>query len=76
MASDKLTKVILSAIAVALWIIAINPWLRPVPVSAQEEKIDLRKIESSLSEIHDDTSSLMNDFRRVARGVCTNPKLC
>ncbi len=34
---DKLTKVLLGIIAIALWMIALNPWLRPVPVAAQED---------------------------------------
>jgi hypothetical protein len=37
MNTDKLTKVLLVMIAIASWIIALNPWLRPVPVAAQEE---------------------------------------
>ena len=37
MRTDKLTKVLLGIIAIALWMIALNPWLRPVPVAAQEK---------------------------------------
>ncbi len=37
MRTDKLTKVLLGVIAIALWMIAINPWLRPAPVAAQEK---------------------------------------
>ncbi len=36
MRTDKLTKVLLGIIAIALWMVALNPWLRPVPVAAQE----------------------------------------
>ncbi len=32
---DKLTKVLLAVIAVALCMIALNPWLRPIVVEAQ-----------------------------------------
>jgi hypothetical protein len=34
---DKLTKSILAAIAIALWVIAMNPWFHPVSVSAQDD---------------------------------------
>jgi hypothetical protein len=37
MRTDKLTKVLLGVIAIALWMIALNPWLRPVPAAAQEK---------------------------------------
>lgn len=36
MKTDKLTKLLLGTIAIALWIIALNPWLRPERVVAQE----------------------------------------
>ncbi len=35
MKTDKLTKVLLGVIAIALWMLALNPWLQPVPVAAQ-----------------------------------------
>ena len=34
MRTDKLTKVLLGVIAIALWMIALNPWLRPAPAAA------------------------------------------
>ena len=37
MKTEKLTKILLGIIAIALWVIALNPWLRPMPVAAQEE---------------------------------------
>ncbi len=37
MRTDKLTKVLLGIIAIALWTIALSPWLRPAPVAAQEK---------------------------------------
>ena len=36
MRTDKLIKVLLGIIAVALLMIALNPWLRPAPVAAQQ----------------------------------------
>ena len=37
MQTDKLTKVLLGTIAIALLMIALNPWLRPAPVGAVED---------------------------------------
>ena len=37
MTTDKLTNVLLAAIAIALLMIALNPWLRPVPIAAQAQ---------------------------------------
>jgi hypothetical protein len=75
MKTDKFTKSLLAAIAIALWMIAMNPWLRPTPVAAQEST-DLSKVESSLSSIQSDVSSMETDLKRIARGVCTNSKIC
>jgi hypothetical protein len=61
MKTDKLTKGILSAIAIALWIIAMNPWLHPVTVSAQDNS---------------DISSIDSHVRQIATGTCTNSKIC
>ncbi len=72
---DKLTKTLLTFIAIALWMIAMNPWLRPLPVAAQE-KVDLSQIESSLTSIAGDISTIKTDFGHIARGTCTNPKFC
>ena len=47
---DKLTKVLLAVIAVVLWMIALNPWLRPVAVEAQSDHY-LSSIDSHLKEI-------------------------
>jgi hypothetical protein len=75
MKTDKLTKSLLAAIAIALWMIAMNPWLRPTPVAAQE-KVDLSQVESSLSSIESEVSSMGNDLGRMQRGTCTNSKVC
>ena len=37
MKTEKLTKVLLGIIAIALWVIALNPWLRSLPVAAEEQ---------------------------------------
>lgn len=89
MKTDKLTKMLLAAIVVALWMIALNPWLRPMPVAAQE-KTDLSQVESYLSDIQSDVSSmksdvssmqsdissLESDLGQIKRGTCTNDKIC
>jgi hypothetical protein len=61
MRTDKMTKSILGAIAIALWVIALNPWLRPMPVSAGENS---------------DVSSIEMHLRQIATGTCTNSKIC
>lgn len=33
---DKITKLLLAAIALALWMILLTSWLQPMPVRAQE----------------------------------------
>ena len=47
---DRLTKVLLAVIAVALCMIALNLWLRPVVVGAQSDHY-LSSIDSHLKEI-------------------------
>ena len=61
MNTDRLTKALLAAIAVALWMIALNPWLRPITAGAQTDIY--------LQRIADDVSA-------IAGGVCLNPKIC
>lgn len=65
---DRLTKVLLAAIAIALWINAINPWIRAVPAAAQAEVY--------LSKIQSDVSSINPYIYRLQNGTCTNSKLC
>ena len=65
---DKSTKFLLLVIAVALWMIALNPWLRPVAVAAAQE-VDLISIESYLSSIESDVES-------IYWGTCLNSKIC
>lgn len=75
MKTDRLTKVLLGIIAIALWMIALNPWLRPVHVAAQGE-IDLGTVESYLSDIQSDVSSMESYLRQIQRGTCSDDKLC
>jgi len=66
---DKSTKLLLAVIAVALWLIALNPWLQPPPVSAQDSDRYLRRIQSSVSSIE-------SSLRSIGNGVCLNGKIC
>ena len=89
MSTDKLTKVLLTAIATALWIIALNPWLKPTPVAAQDY-IDLSTLESYVSSIVSDVSSIdsaissirgsvsfiESDVDDIDDGSCSNSTIC
>ena len=75
MKPDNSTKSLLGAIAIALWVIAMNPWLRPIPVAAQE-KVDLSRVEKSLSAIESDVSYMGSALPPMANGTCTNSKIC
>ena len=66
--TDKATKILLAAIALGLWLNAVNPWIRPLVVWADAE--------SSLSSISSNVNSMETDLGRIARGVCTNSKIC
>ena len=68
MKTDRLTKLLLAAIATALWIIALNPWLHPIPVAAQSE--------SYLRSIRADVSSIQSDVNAIWGGICINGKIC
>ena len=68
---DKSTKFLLLVIGVALWIIALNPWLRPVAVAAAQGHI-----EYYLSSIEEDLSSIESEVGKMPRGLCLNLKIC
>jgi len=72
---DKSTKFVLVLIAVALWMIALNPWLQPAPVEAAQN-VDLDNIESYLSDIEDELSSINFTLGRIQRGTCSNSTIC
>lgn len=63
MTHDKITRIVLVAIALGLWMNALNPWLKPVPVAAQEDRI-----EKHLSEIE-------HDVHAIYAGTCLS-KIC
>jgi hypothetical protein len=59
--TDRLTKALLAAIALGLWMNVASEWLRPVVVRADAA--------SDLSEIAHDVHALYS-------GVCINRKVC
>jgi hypothetical protein len=64
---DRLTKALLAAIAVGLWLNAVNPWIRPRPVEAQMEY---------LGSINSTVALIQTDLSTIQRGVCANNKIC
>ena len=77
---DKLTKVLLAVVAVALCMIALNPWLRPVVVEAQDmSDSHLRRISLSLDGIEQHVSiismgssldGIEQHVSNIANGLC------
>ena len=65
---DKLTKTLLAAIAVALWVNVINPWIQP--------RSALADVDSDISQIRRDVDYIRGKLGRIARGICLNSKLC
>jgi hypothetical protein len=65
MTIDRMTKVLLALIAVALLLNALNPWLLPIQsakaVQADDTNRVLRSIEGSV--------------KNIANGTCTNSKI-
>jgi hypothetical protein len=80
--TDKVTKLLLAVMALALWMIALNPWLQPTAVAAREEtdltnvESYLRSIRSSASSIQSDVSSMQSDLDGIETGRCRNDKIC
>jgi hypothetical protein len=65
MKMDRMTKMLLAAIALAVWMIALDPWIRPEPVAAQGDG----EIVHWLQNIAGATGTL-------SMGTCRNAKLC
>lgn len=64
MQTDRTTKGLLFAIALGLWVNVVGTWIRPTPVHAatQDYAMELSTISSYVG--------------RIARGTCTNSKIC
>jgi hypothetical protein len=67
---DKTTKLLLAVIALGLWANVMISLVRPQPVVAQDQT--LSSIDDHLQRIESGVSSL----ERIARGTCTNGKIC
>jgi hypothetical protein len=59
--TDRTTKVLLAAIAVALWLNALNPWIRPLAAWAQQDGLLAR---------------ISGDLNRIENGNCNNRRIC
>ena len=68
MVLDRLTKVLLAAIALALWVNALNPWIQPVSAVAQSEMY--------LGTINSHVSSIGSQLSDIHIGLCLNSKIC
>lgn len=62
---DRVTKALLAAIALGLWVNAVNPWIRPLPAWG-----------NSLGEIYTRLQSLDGDLNKIEKGSCRNKKIC
>lgn len=60
--NDRTTKILLALIALGLWVNAIVPVLKPLPAYASDSERLLSRIDDSLNDI--------------AKGYCSNKKLC
>jgi hypothetical protein len=60
--NDRATKILLALIALGLWANVLGPVLKPLPAYASDTDRLLSRIDDSLNDI--------------ARGYCSNKKLC
>jgi hypothetical protein len=70
MKTDWITKILLLLIAVALWMNALNPWLKPMPVQAQSDTVRI------LSSIDANVNAIHTYILGIAGGSCSNSKIC
>lgn len=61
---DRTTKILLAIMGMALWFIALNPWLRPPMVQARSASLD------------DTVREIARSVDRIERGWCSNKKIC
>ena len=79
---DFYTKTVLTMIAVALTVIALNPWITPKPARADTESW-LSQIHSEVSFIGPETTALRSHLSGIksiisgiSGGTCANSKIC
>lgn len=68
MKTDRLTKTFLAAIAMGLWMNALNPWIWSQSASAD--------VDSDISWILATVTSIQGDLGKIESGNCLNSKLC
>ena len=68
MTTDRLTKTLLAAIAMGLWMNALNPWISFNTASAD--------VDSDMNRILSSVQSIQGDLNQIKRGSCFNRKLC
>ena len=61
--TDKTTKFLLGTITVALWIIAVRPFVEP-------------SIAFAVSHLSYDVGRIRSDLDSIASGICLNSKIC
>jgi hypothetical protein len=60
MTTDRITKFLLGAIALGLWMNVVAQWVRPTPLSAADA----------------DSTVIMRDVHAIATGSCINKHIC
>lgn len=68
MTEDRTTKTLLALIALALFLNALNPWLRPTVAEAQSP--------DTLSRIEEIVGNIDENLEVIALGSCMNGNLC
>jgi len=62
---DTYTKSVLTVIAISLFLIGINPWVKPPEAHAEWGMAEFSEL-----------SNIEGHFRSIAYGTCRNRKLC
>ncbi len=65
---DTLTKTLLAAIAIALWVNAVTPWVQPGSALAD--------VDSDMRQIRQEVQYIGGHLRRIAEGTCSNSTIC
>ena|ERR1700752_4007727 len=78
---DRSLKVVLTLIAIALWMIVVKPWLQPSAVSAQsksslQQMTDRMILDSSIQDVKRSVWEVGHAVDEIAQGRCLNKKIC
>jgi hypothetical protein len=71
MSIDRYTKIVLTIIAIALSVIALNPWIGPTDTYAK-----LPPLYTKETYIAEAVYEIYQDLRHISEGECDNNKLC